>query len=311
MRVLLFVGGLLVLGFVLGGQAHAAEQPGVGSPLERVAPAAGPAGQLRDVAEPLTEGAAEPLGPGAEDAEDAERALKPVTEPVTDPVAERVTKPAVEQAAEQTAEQTVDRVVDPAVEHVARPVVEPVAGAVGQVVHDVAEPVGDVVGSVVEDVPARPLPAPVWPGDGLPVPGQDRPQDTAPVTGHRDEPRFGESAGRGRTKGSKAVATPSHELRYATTYAHRLGAADTRAVPLLGDGTRDGRLPDLPGRFPAGPGGSAVVQSAGDGHTPRPGDHHAAWFSNAVAFGLEPGSRQPLTGAGVRDRHRDILEFPG
>ncbi|MDG4866108.1 hypothetical protein P8605_48945, partial [Streptomyces sp. T-3] len=54
-----------------------------------------------------------------------------------------------------------------------------------------------------------------------------------------------------------------------------------------------------------------AAQSASDGGSQRHGDPKAVSLSRAGALRLVPGGRAPATYHPVRDRHRDILEFPG
>ncbi|MEU3303186.1 hypothetical protein ABZ729_25755 [Streptomyces sp. NPDC006678] len=284
--VLLFLGGLAVLGFVLGGQAHAAERPGVATAsataADRGAPVrSGPVRQLRDSAEPV----------------------------------ESVARHAVRPAAEQAVRDVVRPVAEPVVERAVRPVLRPVAGAVEKTVTDVTEPVADVVDPVVQGLPVRPLPvpAPMWPGDGAAVPGLDLPLGSAPAAGMLDVPRPVAPAGPAPVAiAAGKVPATDRQYRYGYVAAAPGSARADAAVraPVFGDGLGGGPYPRYPGHVPAGPHGG-VIQTAADTPTPRPGDQHAAWFPHAMAFGLVPGSRQPATGADVRDRHRDILEFPG
>ncbi|WP_381591512.1 hypothetical protein [Streptomyces formicae] len=276
-QVLLFAGGLMVLGFVLGGQAQAAEQPGAAATAERVPDAGRTAESTKSTKS--AESAESAATRGAEPASKLSESGEPV-EPVGGAVAERVVEPVV-----RTAVQPVEQALAGAVQGVGR--------------------------GVEQAVPERPLPEPSlpeWPGAGIPAPAptspeasapgpastpvQDLPQTAAaPADGHGDDPR---------------AAVPAGAPAYEGTYAGPAAAVNrTHVGPALG-----GRLPLAPGRAPAAPGGCAVAQTAGDGHTHR-GDLHGAWFQDAVEFGLVPGSRRPGTGTGVRERHRDILEFPG
>ncbi|MFD7444798.1 hypothetical protein [Streptomyces sp. NPDC059909] len=302
-QALLFVGGLVVLGFVLGGQAHAAEQPAAGTPLEGVARTE-PVGQLRDAAEPVAERL-----PTADPAPVAAPMTKPVTGPGVDTVvvtsvADTAVKPVVESVVTpvgSTSGAVVERVVEP----VAEPVEQVVEGAVQGVAQTVPVPPVPARSSPAEDWPSR-----IWPGDGpgvsLPVPAQEWPQGSAPAVVHRDEPRSDEPA----ADASERTRAAMHDnaQAYLDAYVHRASGAYVTAAQGSPFG---GRLPFLPGHAPAGPGGSAVVQSVGDGHTQRGGDQHGAWFSQGMAFGLVPGSLQPVSGTAVRERHRDVLEFPG
>ncbi|MER6994567.1 hypothetical protein [Streptomyces sp. NPDC000410] len=260
-RVLLFVAGLMVLGFVLGGQAQAAEQPATG------------------------------LGAGSG--------------------TERVRDVAVERVAESVVETVPDKVAEP-VESVARAVTEPVQQA-GPVVERVLQPVVRPAEHAVERAVERAVPERLLPASGLDgaaaavtapvrVPasapalahGADLPQATDPVTDRRDAPR----------------PAPAYAYVFAHQASESYAAAPTAVLGAPADGPL---LPQGPRRAPAGPGAAAVVAHASDSHTPRPGDRdpQAAMFSDAVTFGLIAGSRQAVAGTPVRDRHRDILEFPG
>ncbi|MEU4132284.1 hypothetical protein [Streptomyces wuyuanensis] len=289
-KALLFLGGLVVLGFVLGGQAHAAERPGVPEATSQNG-SAGPVRQLRDDTESV-----------ADDAVD--RTVRHVTDRVAGDVVRPVAEPVVEQAV--------------------RPVVRPAARAVGDTVTEVTEPVGDVAGGVVEGSAAGPLPAPgpQWPGEGSqPVPGLELPHGEGqygPQTGAPAGLRLGaplaaepadapsaDAAERDADRVSGGHVTPFHETR-----APADTARDGRS-PVLGDGLGGGPFPRNPGRSPAAPHGAAVLQTAGDSHPPRPGDQHAVWFRTAPVSALPPGSGRPEAAGGVRDRLREIPEFPG
>lgn len=361
LRVLLFLGGLAVLGFAFGGQAHAAEQPGATPSPERVAGAVGPAGQFQDAVRTTSGSAASgaaqhavqriagsasyatlvngrggtadpgdttgtidadgPAGAGGPVQVDADRPA-PGDGPGVRQPAESLGR-GVTGAAQPDGPGTVRAVRHPAGDvvvsrtplSVPEPSVErvllPAVRVVGQSVHGAAEPLAGVASAVVRAVSVQPLPAPAWPGSGLPLPGRDRPQDTAPVTGHREEPRSGALVGRARTADAVRGLPRAHRCTVTTASEYRQGAADAHLVPVLDSGADGGRVPELPGRAPAGPCGSAVLQTAGDGHTPRPGDQHGAWFSDAMAVGSLSASREPAVAAGLRDRHRDIPEFPG
>lgn len=297
-KALLLLGGLVVLGLVLGGQAHAAERPGVPAGATP-ADSAGPVRQLHDgtrsVAGEAVNGALRQVTERTERAEPTERTTRDVLRPAAEPV----------------------------VEQVVRPVLRPVAETVDDAVTEATEPVGDVVGEVVEGTAARPLPAPApgWPGEGSrPVPGLDLTGGGAqygPQTGLPAGPR----------PGAALADTPGSER--STAAARRSGPVGVqqfgpfRDVRALADATLDYRSPVLaggpgelpfpryPGRSPATPHGAAVLQTAGDGHPPRPGDQPAAWFQNAPASALPPGSGQPEAVSGVPDPRREIPEFPG
>ncbi|MCZ7458487.1 hypothetical protein [Streptomyces sp. WMMC940] len=291
-KALLLLGGLMVLGFVLGGQAHAAERSGVPAGASP-AGSAGPVRQLHDD---------------------------------TGSVAGEAVKGTLRPATERTERDVVRPVTEPVVEQVVRPVLRPVSETVDDVVTEATEPVGDVVGEVgeaVEGTAARPLPAPApgWPGEGSrPVLGLD-----LPGGGARYGPQTGFPAG--PRPGGALVGTPGSER--STAAAPRSGPVGVQHfgpfhdVRALADAARDDRspvptggpgdvpLPRYPGRSPATPHGAAVLGTAGDSHTPRPGDQPAAWFHDAPASALLPGSGQSEAASGMRDRRREIPEFPG
>ncbi|TLQ44189.1 hypothetical protein [Streptomyces marianii] len=284
-KALLFLGGLVVLGFVLGGQAHSAERPGVPAGVPS-AGSGGPVRQLNDAARSVA-------------GEAVDGTLRPVTE--------------------RTARDVVRPVAEPVVEQVVRPVAETVDDAVTEA----AEPVGDVVGEVVEGAAARPLsaPAPGLPGEGSrPLPGLDLTGGGAqygPQTGFPAGPRPGaalvetpgseRSAATARCSGPEGLQQfgPLHDARALT------GATRDDRSPILAGGPGDGPFPRYPGRSPAAPHGAAVLQTAGDSHPPRPGDQPAAWFQDAPASALLPGSGQSEAASGVPDRRHGIPEFPG
>ncbi|MFF7713607.1 hypothetical protein [Streptomyces sp. NPDC007988] len=282
-KALLFVGGLVVLGFVLGGQAHAEERPGVSTATSQ-AGSAGPVRQLRDDTAPVA---------GAV----VNRAVRPVSERVARDVVRPVAEPVVDQA------------------------VRPVAETVEDTVTEATEPVGDVVGRVVEDAAAQPWPAPGpgWPGEeprplsglGLPDgsaqygPGTGVPAGPRPAASLVEQPADEPSAGTAARSGPGGV----QPFRSGTPAP--ADAAHGDRPLLLDSGLGDGPFPHHPGRSPAAPHGAAVMQTAGDSHTPRPGDQPAAWFRGASASALLPGSGQPEAASGPRERGRKIPEFPG
>ncbi|MEV4330225.1 hypothetical protein AB0K02_06745 [Streptomyces sp. NPDC049597] len=54
-----------------------------------------------------------------------------------------------------------------------------------------------------------------------------------------------------------------------------------------------------------------TVQHSGENHMPRPGDQHAAAFADGARDALASGQVCPAAEPPTRDRPRDILEFPG
>ncbi|RFU86800.1 hypothetical protein DY218_10300, partial [Streptomyces triticagri] len=68
----------------------------------------------------------------------------------------------------------------------------------------------------------------------------------------------------------------------------------------------DGKAPS-PAQRPGGKAG----QCAADSGSQRGGDAHAVALAGGAEFGLVPGAGAATASDAVRDRHRDILEFPG
>ncbi|MDI9884074.1 hypothetical protein QMZ92_06605 [Streptomyces sp. HNM0645] len=287
-KALLLLGGLVVLGFVLGGQAHAVERPGVPAGV----PSAGSAGPVRQLNDDTRSVAGEAVN----------GTLRLVTE-----------------RTERTERDVVRPVAEPVVEQVVRPVAQPADDAVTEA----TESVGDVVGEVVEGTAARPLPAPApgLPGAGpRPVPGLDLTGggvQYGPQTGFPAGPRPGvtlaETPGTERSAATARCSGPVGLRQFGPFHDARAladAARDDRS-PILAGGPGDVPFPRYPGRSPAAPHGAAVLQTAGDSHPPRPGDQPAAWFQDAPASTLLPGSGQPEAASGVPDRRREIPEFPG
>ncbi|MEU2154831.1 hypothetical protein ABZ532_07380 [Streptomyces sp. NPDC019396] len=278
-QVLLFVAGLLVLGLVLGGAAQAAERTGAESSLERVV-----ADDMTDRLDgTLTAAPVNPVEP-----------VKPMAGRVREPVARGAGAAAVEPAVKRAAAPVAERIVEPVGDHFAEPLGQAVAVAVQ---------------TAVQSMPERPMPASSveWPGAGQVVPTAVPVPVAAPaqipaalpvsVPGQHLTPE-------GPAAADAALTAPSPQSPDMTSGQHRAPLA----AALSG---REGRLPPAPGHAPAMPGGSAVLQTAGDGHMQRVVDPKGAWFSRAASCARIPGSRQPAGGAGPRERHRDILEFPG
>ncbi|MFD7612659.1 hypothetical protein [Streptomyces sp. NPDC059828] len=281
-QVLLFVAGLLALGLVLGGQAQAAEWPGAESSLERV------------VADDATDGldgapTAAPVNPV-----NPVEPVKSTAGRVREPVASGADVAAVEPVVKRAAAPVAERIVDPVGEQLAEPLGRAVTAAVQ---------------TTVQSVPERPLPASSvrWPGGGqdiptavpvaFPAPAQITAALPAAVLGQHPTPE-------GPSTADGALTAPSPQSPDMTPGQHRAPLAAAFSG-------RGGGLPPAPGHVPGVPGGSAVLQTAGDGHIQRVVDPKGVWFSRTASCARIPGSRQPARGAGPRERHRDILEFPG
>lgn len=285
LRVVLFLGGLLVAGFLWGGQAHAVEAP---SPDGR-----------HQVSTAVVDATPAPVSPGA--------ATAPLALPVA-PVDVRVRQDSpVREAA-----QNVRGAVEP---ESAGDVVRGVGRSVGELRERVAEHRPAVPG-----LPAAGLPSPAVPVGDLPV--RDLPVHERPVVPTRSgggaEPSAhqgsgaggAQSAGRGPVAGTSFVTGTS----FAAGVAVVTEPAYSPTGPVRDDADRrPGRAEcgETPVPAPSGPCGDGVRHSAGDGNSQRPGDKHAAAFTAGARFGLVRGATLPATAAPTYDRPHEVLEFPG
>ncbi|MFE0172737.1 hypothetical protein ACFWZ2_10510 [Streptomyces sp. NPDC059002] len=279
LQVVLLLGGLLVLGFLFGERAQAADGPvGGGSALEQVRVEAGP------VSGPDAGPSSEPdAGPASEP--DSEPDAGPGSEPVPEPVA-----------------RTVRHVAEPVAESAVEPVTEPVVRPVGEVVHRVTGALREAP-DPSELLPAQPLPGS---GDGSgsgaePAPAPDGAPDRGdrPSVVHEGKHRSGHST------------APRADVSYGTgswrpgSGADRRG--DVRHGAVVGEyGTGHGPLP-----VPVDPSGAFGSATVGDGGAARHGDLHAAALDGRAPVRLLAGPGLSPESAPTRDRHRDIPEFPG
>ncbi|MFD5428886.1 hypothetical protein [Streptomyces sp. NPDC127084] len=318
-RVLLLLAGLTMLGLALGAEAQAAERPGAERVLERAVANEAMDGLdgagLDDTAldhtaldHTVLDGTSkappadqrQPISPGAP------RSPKLSAEPLAPVEPARATAGHIgDSLTGRTAAAAVVPVVEQAVAPFAVRVVEPVNEAV-------AEPLGRAVATTArtagQPVAGRALPDPAarWPGDGQAVPV---PAPTAVPVSVPGQKLAAVGSAVDRPGAKPAIPTPATRSPDVTPRMVPPGPPGT----FLADASHGhgGRLPLAPGRAPAGPGGSAVLQAVGDGHTHRAGDPEGVWSSRGATFVLIRGSRQPADEAGLRERHRDILEFPG
>ncbi|MFB7306341.1 hypothetical protein [Streptomyces sp. NPDC056192] len=325
LQVVLFLGGLLALGLILGAEAHAAQAP-VPS-----LPAAGTAVAHRVGAQDeAADAAAEPVDvPKAEASTGLPDASAPAPTHVQVPAAGPSDAPAAEAHARPRAASTaaasatsastasasatstitsattsvstdyatsvavagarsVVRTTRDTVRYLARPVGEAVEG-VGTAVDSAAGVLPDVWA-----LPARLL---------LPLTAVDPPADGRP--GH------GSTGGAGARAGAPAprpVCGYTSEADQGRNFAALL--RDTSA-----SGT-DSRVPaprygPAPERAPLDPRGGFVHPSTTEAHGPRGGEHHAVPFAGGASFGLIRGAGLPATVAPMSARSGDILEFPG
>lgn len=284
LQVVLLLAGLLALGFLCGERAHAV---------------------------------------------DGAQAPAPVRERVAEPVREQVAEPVRETAGAGR-------------ETVRHAAVEPVADAAEPVVRSargVVRPVVDEVTGVLEGAPQRVLPeSPDIPNmPGMPsVPGTSelpRP-DPGAGGGGGDDSDAGAGAGASTGVGAElqspqgaaqhgddqgessygtgiGTGTGNTYSAYNTTYptGQQVRGAAVSGGDASGDARGTGHEP-----FPSAPGDPGRTlggQSAGDGSSTRHGDPCAASLDSRAPVRLLPGGGASQVSAPIRDRHRDILEFPG
>ncbi|MFI6441020.1 hypothetical protein [Streptomyces sp. NPDC050759] len=319
LQVGLLVGGLFVLGFLCGEQAHAAD--GIGALPGKAA------GQLvKPSAEPMAEHTATPKDTATPTPKDT------VTPTPKDAATPTFTDTAKGSSPQPVApEPDADALIHPAGDKVLRPVAEDVVGAV---VGGVVRPVGDLVETVTTGltetvgIPAGSTPpgwptlpsfpeSPSWPtlptvpglptmpglpgipGGTLPAPApvtsapQPQPGDRAATHPADDEGSVGDGAVYGpRFAGhgtvTEAAAHPStHRTTPSTSHA------PAHQVPSDNHG------------------GALGGKSAVDNGSSRHGDAHAVTLDNRAPLRLVPGAAASVDAAGTRDRHRDIPVFPG
>ncbi|WP_327353977.1 hypothetical protein [Streptomyces sp. NBC_01304] len=262
LQVALFLGGLLALGLLCSGQAHAGES--------------GP--EVPDIA-----GEVQPLETTPADLESTTaEPVRGATEAVTEPVVEGL-----------------------------KPVRTSVRSTTAAVTEGATRTLGDLSEDAERAAAALPEPrlpkAPPLPGGDLSAPAQD-PAAPAPASAPR------ERAGPDRDVTAKPPV--KHQVAGSNS-AHSAG--DWRTTTSAGQSGQDGhaatraaRQGNAPSPSPAPqPPYGLAAQSATDGGSQRHGDAHAVALSGAGGFRLVPGGHAPATYHPVRDRHRDILEFPG
>ncbi|MFG2726877.1 hypothetical protein [Streptomyces canus] len=307
LQVGLLVGGLFVLGFLCGEQAHAAD--GIGALPGKAA------GQLvKPPAEPMAKHTATATP----------TATTPFTATATDTPKAGSPKPVAPKPG-------ADALTHPADDKVLRPVTGDVVGAVAG---GVVRPVGDLVETVTTGltetvgIPAGSTPpgwptlpqfpeSPSWPTlptvpdlptvPGLPgIPGGTLPAP-APVTS-APQPQPGDhaatkptddegSAGAGAVYGPRFAGHGTVTEAAAHPSAHRTTTSTAHAPAHQAPSDNQG--------------GALAGKSAVDNGSSRHGDAHAVNLDNRAPLRLVPGAAASVDAAGTRDRHRDIPVFPG
>ncbi|MER5459259.1 hypothetical protein ABT010_00900 [Streptomyces sp. NPDC002668] len=277
LQVVLFLGGLMALGCLYGGQAHASEPAGM--PESTVS-----AETKVSVAPPPRPAAARELRRVAADSAGARRADTVDAAKSTESV--RPGRPG--RAAQPV--QTVRRVVKPAadtVRGVVLPVARPLTGALSETLNGL-------------------LPVP------LPPPGGDADQGLTPQY-PADRP-VGDSADRFTADNLAEFAVPARWSGATATTAGPVGGYDGASGLRRAEVRYERPAPaPAPAQVPGKPCDSThgVLQQSGETHTPRTGDQHAATSVYGTPFALVPGAGWVAAETPTRERPRDILEFPG
>ncbi|MFG2871734.1 hypothetical protein [Streptomyces sp. NPDC048338] len=314
--VLVFLGGLLALGVILGDRAQAAESlplPGTTSPAT---PGTDGVGQPEPMAVPELPDVPEAnLVPAVPDVAEAPEAPEPgvaegpgdrltlgVTGSSTGPagrVGERVPAPAAERPVERAVAGGASAAADARqAGRVAERPVEQVAGTVRDTVREVVRRavetplVGELVRPVVGSVPL-PLPLPLPVPDPVPAPQEPAPQPVPPAEPAAQDPGA-------PTRAAAEAAPADAPLR-----------GSGRVAAQRHDSAGPGRAAGLPvpahaPSLPCGGSGTGQVQAPGGAD-----QHQAAVYPAAPHRGSVRGATLPATVAVPLDRALEVLEFPG
>ncbi|MFE3638216.1 hypothetical protein [Streptomyces sp. NPDC059168] len=324
LQLVLLLGGLLAVGFLCGGQAHAAEgtptNP-VGSVLPRTvdedvpaveagAVTAGSGTAQSGTAKSVTAGSGTEANARSVTAESVTAAAV-TSETVTErTVTERtVTEGAVAERAATAVRGVIGGTVAEqpvtSVEEAGERVVTPVRAVV-------RETAGTLDEARAAALPATsPLQVPGLPGvsERLPVhqpsapvtsePAAERHGAAAPATGRAHRPAAESAAGPGR-RTAAAVYGPDAVPATGQAAAHASVGPSAAAT-------------GAPAQRPTPPGDPAGVlgKQAADGGASRHGDAHAISLDGRAPQRLLPGTTARVDAPGTRERHRDIPLFPG
>ncbi|MEU0407054.1 hypothetical protein ABZ307_04385 [Streptomyces griseorubiginosus] len=302
LQVGLLVGGLLVLGFLCGEQAQAAEGVGVlpvKAPVQLVKPPTEPRAldrgtEKETAATTATDsgtaksGPLKPVAPVGHD-----KVLRPLTEDVVAAVGDRIVRPVGDLVETVTTGLTETVGIPPVQDLPELPTLPsfPESPSWPTLPTAPSPPsVPGLPGVPVQTLPA-PAPAPVTsapqPGPGVHSVAKPADDEASMSGGFAYGPRF---TARG-TVTEAAVLGSAHRAS-----AHR--TASTVHTP-----THQAPADDQ--------GGALGNKSAVDNGSPRHGDAHAITFEHRAPLWLVPGAAADVDAAGTRDRHRDIPVFPG
>ncbi|MEU0372081.1 hypothetical protein ABZ070_17815 [Streptomyces sp. NPDC006283] len=315
LHVLLFLGGLLTLGLLLGAPAHAAESP-TGATAKARADAELPSRSVTDASPTTVRRPAVASGArtGVSGTTGGTGTAAGSSVGPASPAAPASPADRRHAAAEEFAEQPVVREVRRAVAESAR-LVE-ATGAMGVVpagdsLREMSLPVTDsamrLVGSLL-GVLTGPLPQGDLPGPGGTGAVPDEPTVTQPAS--RDAAYSAapdpESAvdGAGRPADHSGAVAGWHGAQPGSEQGTRVG--DAR----LGSVQAPARAP-APGPFDPCRSLYGVVPHSGETHSPRAGDQQAATLAHEAPDAFTSGPVCPAAEPPTRDRPRDVLEFPG
>ncbi|MEU5534646.1 hypothetical protein [Streptomyces sp. NPDC020362] len=274
LQLALLVGGLLMLGFLCGAQAHAAEGTPV-VPVHTGHPTAGQESAARHTApDAVRDGTRDAVRDGTRNA--VRDTVGAVTERAVTPVRDVVH---VVQTASQALEETRAEAPTP-----------PAAPSV---------PLPKLPG--VSEVPVDPVPAPVGPEPRSHRPGSPAPV-SAPTPGKGDHGTTGTGTG-ART----AVVAGPHAPAYGPDLAP---AAPQPAAHIPAQRTTAPvEAPAQPA--PGGDTEGVLGKQAVDGTASRHGDAQAVTLDGRAPLRLLPGTTARTDVPGTLERHRDIPVFPG
>ncbi|WP_327681139.1 hypothetical protein [Streptomyces sp. NBC_00467] len=301
LRVLLFLGGLLAVGFLCSGQANAAEAT---APADSVTTAgAGAAQDMRGAAEDVVRGAATSGPSEASGASTSADRVAPVSATDAPKPVEKL-RPAREMA--EPGRAAVRDTARPVTRPLNRPIVEPLAEPL---VESLAESLAGSMKPTLAQTPGLPhapgLPQGLTPPLGAPPLDGNEPQ-AAPQLPSVDNSALNPAfpAGTCGPAAGTAAATAAHRTFGVDRSVRAAAAART---------TADSPAPaPAPRQAPGKPCGivPGALQQSGDSHTPRPGDQ-ATHTAGGTAFAPAPGAVRAAAGEPTRERPGDILEFPG
>ncbi|MFI6487538.1 hypothetical protein [Streptomyces sp. NPDC050564] len=308
LQVVLLVGGLFVLGFLCGEQAHAADGA-VPTTAAGVVPSA------RSTADRVVTAGTSTLEAGANRTSAGTHVTdtgRQVGQPATDTVRHvgQPTSDTGRQVGLPTAD-TVRQVGRSATDAV-RQVGESVGDLVQPAADTVVQPIGDAVKTVTGGLRATPP-------DVLPsVPGlPDLPDlPASPGAGARTA-RVGSAPQSSSGVAQRPGATDEQDKAARRSdapadawYGPSGPAADTDGVRRDHGGARAEQAPARQAP-PGDPTGALGNQFAVDNGPPRHGDPHAVTSNHRAPLRLAPGASAVITAAETRDRYRDIPVFPG